>query len=157
MCRCSDRLHREIIDHHTRPQKLGTPSLVVKDFFCLSGFALCAYANCSINFVSDPPIAECGCADVPPEKVELTWHDALYLSLAAPSCAPPCVIQLPAGYPFNTGTSSTILDASVKAANLKACAVGGGKKCIKPSNYNIAPICKEMSVSLRAKGGINTS
>ena len=31
---------------------------------CLSNYAICAFANCTVSFASNPPVAECGCLPV---------------------------------------------------------------------------------------------
>ena len=36
---------------------------------CLSDYAICAFANCTVSFASNPPIAECGCLSVIAGKV----------------------------------------------------------------------------------------
>ncbi|GAX74801.1 hypothetical protein CEUSTIGMA_g2248.t1 [Chlamydomonas eustigma] len=115
----------EIYDAY--PQPISATQYVPYSFSCLSAFALCAYANCTVtSFDSYPPIAECGCVTVRPR-------------------------QFPAKAPYNLGASIGLLDKKLKKATKAVC--GKGFDCTRDSHYNTAPACEQMMPSLSSPAG----
>lgn len=88
---------------------------------CLSDFAVCAFANCTVSFQSDPPVAECGC---------------LPIRAAVPGPRKPNGLPVPS--PYNQMTIGNILDAKLRAATVKLC--GNGTRCLPGA----APFCAEL-------------
>ena len=103
----------------------GYPQPVTQGtILCLSDFAVCAFANCTVSFQSDPPVAECGC---------------LPIRAGVPGPAKPNGLPLPS--PYNQMTIGNIVDAKLRAATVKLC--GNGTRCVPGS----APFCGEMAPS----------
>lgn len=100
---------------------------------CLSDFAICAYANCTVSFKSNPPIAECGCLPVRAGEVNVPGNPNGLLVLD----------------PFNLATAAVILDEKVKVPSVALC--DNSVRCFEKKNYNVAPFCKEMHPSLSGK------
>ena len=88
---------------------------------CLSDFAVCAFANCTVSFQSDPPVAECGC---------------LPIRAGVPGPSKPNGLPVPS--PYNQMTIGKILDAKLRAATVKLC--GNGTGCPPGA----APFCAEV-------------
>ena len=118
---------------------LGGPG----DMKCLSNYAICAFANCTITFASNPPVAECGC-----------------LSVIAGQVQPNRPNGFPLGSPFNIATAEGILDKKLKEASRIVCDTPG--KCAPPPTsvsafvagpqYNTAPFCEAMQPSASSGG-----
>ena len=112
---------------------------------CLSNYAICAFANCTISFASTPPVAECGC-----------------LPLVAGQNSPRRPNGFPSGDPFNIMSVNVILDRKLKEASRAACSTDGA--CSPPlsgnsvsgfvtgSQFNTAPFCEEMQPSASSGG-----
>ena len=101
---------------------------------CLSNYAICAFANCTVSFASNPPVAECGCLPVQGGNVVLPGK--------------------PNGFPnvevFSTATAAVILDKEVKVPSVKLC--NGTDLCFQDANYNVAPFCRAMQPSTTSAG-----
>ena len=100
---------------------------------CLSDFAICAFANCTVSFESNPPIAECGCLPVRGGSVEIPGKPNGF----------------PVPDPYNLATAAVVLDKTVKVPSVALC--GESQACFEDSNYNVAPFCKKMQPSLSGK------
>ena len=101
---------------------------------CLSDYAICAFANCTVSFASNPPIAECGCLPVLGGEVRLPGKPNGF----------------PRGSPFNLATSAVILDKKVKVPSVKLC--NDTSLCFEDANYNVAPFCRAMQPSATSSG-----
>ncbi len=106
------------------PQPIATfAESFVADLTCLSSYALCAYANCTVMPDSSIPMAKCGCVAVPPNK-------------------------FPVG-----GSSAGILEKSYKDPSLALCGPKTKTfNCSAAENYNTAPFCSGMQPSVTSKG-----
>jgi len=111
---------------------------------CLSNYAICAFANCTITFDSNPPVAECGCLSVQGGHTSVSRLNGF-----------------PVVDPFSLATVGATLDAKLKAASAKLCSTAG--VCAPPTSnssaaefisgpvYNTAPFCAEMQPSSNGK------
>ena len=70
-----------------------------------SDFDICAFANCTVSFASNPPIAECGCLPVRGGDVKLPLKPNGY----------------PVPEPYNVATAAVILDKKAKVPSVKLC------------------------------------
>ena len=101
---------------------------------CLTDFAICAFANCTVSFASNPPVAECGCLPVN----------------GGQPVVPGKPNGLPRVDPTNLATAAVILDKKVKVPSVKLC--GSTSLCSENANYNVAPFCKAMQPSAGSAG-----
>jgi len=99
-----------------------------------SDFAICAFANCTVSFASNPPVAECGCLPVRGGNVNL----------------PNRPNGFPVPDPYNLATAAVILDKKAKVPSVKLC--NDTSVCFQTQNYNIAPFCKDMQPTLLGTG-----
>ena len=121
----------------------GANLLGFGDMKCLSNYAICAYANCTITFASNPPIAECGC-----------------LSVIAGKVSPNRPNGFPLGDPFNIATIDAILDKKLKEESRMVCDTKDAcsppptsvAEFVSGTQFNVAPFCEEMQPSASSNG-----
>ena len=117
---------------------IGAENLAaVGDVKCLSNYALCAFANCTVSFKSKGvPVAECGCLPV----------------RGGQNVQP----DLPNGYAkdvaFSYVDSTVVLDKKVRAESVKLCKSSGkcidkGAGIVNGEQFNVSPFCQEMQPS----------